>query len=228
MNATVLGLLVGAISACAQPEPLVELTFDAGLQNRGTLGSEAQFEEYVAEEGPSFTLGRAGAAVTFEASSRSGGTTTTKAGGAVVYTDPGISGLQEFTVSLWVFPISTEGPARLAYLASEWDFMMSNLMPSFKVTTGGQDHFLQPDRDAPRLDLDAWSFLAISVDAGAGTAVLYLGTETDAPTPIAKWEDVPPIDAASGRLEIGNLGGIRPFRGRIDTVRIHGAALSED
>lgn len=222
-----LPLATSCSPAAAQREPLLELHFSGSLDNTGTLGGAAQMAEYAPDEGPVYGLGRAGAGVSFANSSRSGGTTDTKAGGAVTFADPGLAGLSQFTLSCWFCSIETEGPARLLYLGSEWDLMIGGPHVSFKITSGGEDHHFRAAEGAPQIAEGQWHFVAVVADIDAGTGAMYLGVGDGPPAQVAQWDDLPVPDKSAGRLEIGNLSGIRPFKGTIDNVRMFDAALTE-
>ncbi len=211
----------------AQSEPLVELAFSGHLRNDGRLGGAAEMVEYAPDEGPAYGLGRAGAGVSFANSSRSGGTERTEAGGAVTYGSPALSGLRQLTLSAWFYPIETEGPARLLYLAGEWDLMIGGPQVSFKITSDGADHHFRMAEGAPQIAEHDWNFVAVVADIDAGTGAMYLAPGDGAPEEVARWDGLPAPDRGAGRLEIGNLAGIRPFKGLMDTVRIHDVALSE-
>ena len=221
-----IGCVVSPASAQA-PEPLLELGFGGHLRNSGTLGGEGQRIEYAPGEGPAYGLGVVAAALDVESSSRSGGRDETKAGGAVEFTDAGLAGLRQFTLSLWLKPADEGGPARLLYLPGEWDLMIGAGSVSFKLETDDGIEFFHPERDAPRAALDRWSFLALSVDLDAHTAAMYLAADSGPVAPVARWEGLPEPGRSDGALQIGNLAGIRPFRGLIDNVRIYPTALSE-
>ncbi len=226
-------LLLLLVASCSpimsqpQPEPLLELHFSGSLANQGSAGGAGELVEYVPDEGPVYGLGRAGAGLSFANSSRSGGTTDTKAGGAAIFAHEALAGLRQFTLSCWFYPIETEGPARLLYLPGEWDLMIGGPRVSFKITSGGEDHHFRTADGAPQVAEHQWHFVAVVADMNGRAGAMYLGVGDEAPVEVAQWDDLPVPDKSAGKLEIGNLAGIRPFKGTIDNVRVFSAALSE-
>ena len=224
-------LAVGALScdAAELPAPLVEFGFDGSVRNAGALGGQGEMIEYAPGEGPTYGRGIRGTAVSFENSARSGGVSLTlKAGGAVTFTDERLAGLRKWTLCLWFVPLDAAGPARLLYMPPEWDLMIGGFKLSFKVIAHEKDHFMHLTGGGPSAGEGQWNFAAISGDAETGTVRMYLGVGTERVAEVGRWESVPEADEGSGALQIGNLRGIRPFRGLIDSVRIYDVALSEE
>lgn len=220
-------LMTLALAACAEPLPLLDLPLNADLSNSGALGGEAQFMEYAPGQGPRFAPGVRGMGVSFEASSRSGGLGMDKAGGAVLFEHPELAAMRNFTISTWFLPVRAEGPARLLFSAA-WDLWFSAGKLTFKLKRQGKDHFLPMPPEAAAVPRDAWSFAAVSVDFDAAKAVMYLARPGEKPAPVATWDSPPEPDAMGARVDIGNLDGIRPFKGIMDSVRIFGEALSAE
>ncbi|MDH7570966.1 MAG: hypothetical protein QHJ73_15425, partial [Armatimonadota bacterium] len=150
-----------------------------------------------------------------------------KAGGAITFHHARLAGLRRFTLVLWFRPLSAAGPARLFWLTPEWDVLLSGNAVHFKVKSAGTDHTFSPPRGQGVVS-EGWHFLTIAADLTAGTALLYLGTPERAPAPVARWEEIPPPDPGEGAVEVGNLAGIRPFKGWVDEIRLYGRVLSEE
>ncbi|MGQ9731196.1 MAG: LamG-like jellyroll fold domain-containing protein [Candidatus Zipacnadales bacterium] len=144
-----------------------------------------------------------------------------------MFTDLQLARLRQTTVVLWFRPVDDEGPARLLYLPGEWDVIFSNSRVTLKVESGNKDYHFVMDRNASAVKLDEWTFLSIAADFGKGTGTMYMGTRVHPPVRITTWEGLPPPRGGRGELQIGNLGGIRPFRGQIDNVRVFGATLND-
>jgi hypothetical protein len=215
---------------CAQtPAPLVELHFGGSGLNSGSLRGEAVLTEYVAGEGPGFAPGVSGPAMSLERASRSGGSSLTeKSGGAAVFTDDALKGLKSVTLCLWAFPRADDGPARMMYLPGLADLMLNRGQIGLKLESGGKD-FPQPTPSgAPALPRDRWSFVAATVDAETHTAVVYLGAPDAELRLVAEHKDVPDIGPGAGFLEVGNLRGIRPFKGIVDEARLYDRTLSAE
>lgn len=218
-------------SAAAQAEerkPLVELLFGWNLRNTGTLGGEGQFVEYVPGEGPIFGPGVRGMGVSFAASSRGGGSDRTKAGGGIRLRGTGLGQLPQMTFSMWLCPIGPNAPARMIYLAPCWDLFIGNGQVALKVKHGGQDVVFQTRGGEPPLRDGGWSFIAVTMDRATGEGRCYHAIRGEELRLIASWQGIPAPDTGEGDLEIGNLEGIRPFRGYLDNVRIHDRALSQE
>lgn len=224
-SATVLILLVSTLPGQAAPAPLVEFALNGDLRNSGALGGEGERKEYVPGEGPLFAPGVRGMGISFEASSRSGGSGTDKAGGAILYEHPDLAALRNFTISAWFLPTRSEGPARLLFSAA-WDLWFSGGRLTFKLKRQGKDYFLSISPDSAPVPSDEWSFVAVSTDFDAGKSVMYVARHGESPVPVATWESPPEPDAMGARVDIGNLDGIRPFKGIMDNVRIFDTALS--
>ena len=211
----------------AQPEPLLELRFDGSSENTGALGGAAVMQEYVPGEGPVYDMGVSGTGVSFANSSRSGGRDNTQAGGAIVFTDESLGKLRRFTVSLWFRVLLPGSPARLVY-TTNWDLFLGGVRPCLKFATEDSERFLQLPGEAPSAQEREWAFLAAACDFDAGIATMYLGTPGSPPVQVARWEGLEDFRSGSGVIEVGNLAGIRPLKGVVDSVRIHGKALSHE
>lgn len=214
--------------AGALPTPLLELRFEGDARNAGALGGEGELVEYAPGEGPVFDHGIRGTAISFARASRSGGTSLTEqAGGAVVFGDEALAGLRQCTLSAWIFPLDTTGPARIIYTPREWDLMTSNLRVTLKYQVEGKDHFLHAPRDSAPMVAEQWNFIAVTVDFEAQQAAMYVAPLGAELALAGRWDDLPEMDRGDGVLQIGNLGGIRPLKGLVDNVRVFDAALSE-
>jgi len=219
--------LLPVLARADVPRSLVEMLFDGDLADSGSLGGQAERTEYAPGEGPVYSLGVRGLGFSFEASSRAGGRDTTKAGGAALLDAPDLGSLTRFTLCAWLRPTDPGGPARVLYLPRRWDLFVTGDRAYFKVTSGGKDSSFGSPAGVAALPLDEWSFLAVVVDLEAATAVMYTAVPGNPLAAVGRWDSVPLPDAATGPLQIGNLEGIRPFRGRMDNLRIFGAALAE-
>jgi len=229
MNMTLtLAALTTALSAAPdRPAPLVELLFSNDLKNTGTLAGEARFVECAPDEGPVFGPGVRGMGVSFAASSRGISRAHVQAGGAVTLDATSLGELEQMTLTLWFKPICPNIPARLLYYAPCWDLFVAHDHIGFKVRHKGKDHHAHTGRSAPTAVQDAWNFIAVTFDRRTGEAHCYhalLGRDIRV---AGKWQ-LPPFDQAEHYLEIGNLAGIRPFKGYIDSVRVFDRVLPQD
>jgi len=210
------------------PRPLIELLLANDLMNTGSLGGEARLVEYAAGQGPRFGPGRVGMGLDLTASSRGGGSDRSKAGGAALVDAPAVGQLQCFTVSVWFLPIGPNSPARLLYYGPSWDLFVAGNAIGFKTRHDRQDRpHLTPKDRSPVVE-GVWNFVAITFDGRTGQACCYHALEDAPPQLICTWSNVPKPDRGTAVLEVGNLGGIRPFRGWIDNVRVFDRALAAE
>lgn len=220
--------LIALPNAGEFPAPLIEFQFSADSRNTGTLGGEGTLTEYALGQGPVFGPGIRGTGLDLTASSRGGGTDTTKAGGGVTLKDPSLGKLGRMTLTLWCRPMGPNAPARLIQLGSRADLAISDGSLGFKVRHANSDAHFGVPRSEMELSEGRWHFLALTHDRATGEARVFHASPGSAPRPVATWSNVPPPDASSIGLEIGNLGGIRPFRGLIDSVRVYASILSPE
>jgi hypothetical protein len=206
---------------------LLELTFGGGLVNTGSLGGEATVEEYAVGEGPLPGLGIRGTGMGQMRPSRAGGPGETSAGGAVIYDHAGLNNLATVTLSLWFQPAGPNSIARLLYYSNQWDLVLTGPSLGFSVRQGGVDHRCAAPTDTAGVRDGEWNFAAVVHDRVAGKATLYQATATTPLRRVVEWTGIPLPDPGDGPLQIGNLGKIRPFHGRFDSVRVYDRALTE-
>ncbi|MBN2449975.1 MAG: LamG domain-containing protein [Lentisphaeria bacterium] len=223
----VLGAMVLAAPGAELPPPLVSLGFAGTLGNSGSLGGSGTLVEYAAGEGPVFGIGRLGLGLCQVRASRAGGPGQTPAGGAVLVDNAGLNDLPCVTLSAWFRPLGTNSIARLLYYSNQWDLYLSGRRLGFSIRNGGKDHHHLTEDILAGGDDASWQFVAVVHDRGAGTARLYYAAEDTPVRLAAEWNGFPLPDSGEGPLQIANLEGIRPFRGCLDSVRIHGVALDE-
>lgn len=213
-------LSTGMLLADEIPRPLVELLFTSNMTNTGTYGGDGQLVEWAPGEGGNLGAGLRGRGLDLTASSRGGGNELTKAGSSVIMDGKGIEKLQQMTLALWFKPSGLNSPSRLLYYAPSWDLSFSNGMIGFKTRHNRKDqgHVIMPARP---IEMDGrWNFIAITFDDIAGEARCYHGFRGSQVKHVCTWRNIPKLDRGSAILEIGNLSGIRPFKGWIDSVRI--------
>lgn len=214
--------------AADMPKPLLELHFSNDLVNSGSLGGEGKLVECAPGEGGVFAPGLRGMGMSFAASSRGGGSDRTQAGGAIRLDGKGIVGLEQMTLAVWFKPVGHNAPARLFFLNPSWDLFVSGPQIGFKVKHNKTDYFrCTPRKDVAAADR-AWNFIAVTLDRGKRVAHYYHALRDGEVRLAETWTDVPPYDIADAELEIGNLAGIRPFKGIIDCARIFDVALSQE
>jgi hypothetical protein len=227
---TLITLALFALSSLAAGEPpLVSLDFETNLVNQGSLGGEGRFQTYAPGEGPVFGLGPFGRCLDLTAAARHGGTTPKDppAGGAVLFRNTAVDALGSFTLTFWVRqnPLEQGPNARLLHKPGAWDVMAH---PS------GVSLWLGPDATKvpytltgkARLNLSStWCFFAVAVTPQKVAA--FVGSRQQ---PLVLAGEAPRHDpgaASANELTLGNLGGIRPFNGWMDRVRVFGGALDE-
>jgi hypothetical protein len=214
----------------AEDPPLLALDFETELVNAGTLGGSVWFHAYAAGEEPLFGFGPFGRCLDLTAASRHGGDTPhdPPAGGAALFRDPALNALDSFTVVLWARqnPFTAgHAPARLLHKPGAWD-----LLPN----PAGLTLMLGPDTTKVRYTFSGknhrslsseWRFFAVAVSPRAVAA--YTGGRRDPFEPLGEQPRSDTFTAAPGELALGNFGGIRPFNGWIDRVRLFRGALGE-
>ncbi len=216
------------------PPPLVALAFEGTLENKGTLGGQAEFVDYVPGEGALYDPGPFGECLDLTGAKRFGGRLEemTPTGGAVVFSGRELAGIETFTLMLWARqnPLFEGINARLAFAQYGWDWLPG---PSGTVISLGSgeakvSHSLRVafmDRgEVP--PADAWRFYAVVVDrdkvrgyVGGLTGPLFRTEEVERTGPrVADW----------GELLIGTWGGVRPFNGWLARFRAFPTALSPE
>ncbi len=222
-------VLLCAVSAqaAAAPAPLVALDFEAGAANTGTLGGEAVLREHAPGQGPFFGEGLGGFGLRLDRAARSGGPGEDRAGGSIEVAAPALDGLTSFTLAAWFQPVALDPNTRLFYKRGAWDFSTDARAFVFAVVTGGNKRHLAAGKRVA--GEGGWEFIALVLDGEAHTARVYQGdAETGILAPAGEAKEVGPPDAVPSPVEIGNLEGIRPFKGGVDRVRIYGAALGDE
>lgn len=221
-----------SLSAPAQPplpKPLIHLEFSRDFKNEGTLGGEGTAITYAPNQTPAFGPGFRGTCLSLLSSSRGGGSDQTRAGGAVRLKTPGLSKLEKITLCLWFQPVGPNAPARLLYLGHSWDVSVTGRHLGFKIKHENQDVPFSPVQQKRfSIDEHGWNFLAITIDRAKRETLFYHARPGETPSLVATWNDMPRPDSGEADLEIGNLDGIRPFRGLIDSVAIYESILNPD
>ncbi len=213
----------------AAEKPLVAFDFDDGLKNTGTLGGAGKFKVYAPGEDAGFDLGPFGRCLDLTAASRHGGAGAKEppAGGAVVFRHEALDKLDTFTITLWSrqSPLAHGSSARLLSKDGAWD-----LLPA----AGGVALALGPGTTKVSYDLngktrekleDRWRFTAVAV--GPENVRAYVGGLGQ---PLVFCTEKPRREhkaAARGDLVLGTFGGIRPFNGWLDRVRVFSGPLDE-
>ena len=222
-------LIVWQVWAAA-PQPLVSLDFETTPTNAGSLGGTVRFETYAPGEEPFYGFGPFGRCLDLTAALRHGGTTPqdASAGGAARFKDSALDGLDAFTLVLWARQNpATPGtaPARLLHKPGAWDLMPH---PAGVILILGPD----PGKTAYTLAggvrfklTEAWRCFAVAVSPH--TVAAYTGSRTAPLALAAEAARTEKSVANPGDLFLGNFGGIRPFNGWIDRVRIFRGALDE-
>ena len=229
MKLSLLTVCLAATAPWAETmKPLVDLNLNRSLQNAGTLGGVGELKEYAPGEGPAFCRGVSKWGVSFAASSRGGGSLMTQAGGGVEVPAPGLDGVTQLTLALWFQPLGENSVARLLFFSPGWDLFVSGRQVTFKTKHAGVDTGFSVQGDAKAVVEGAWNFLAVTYDVAAGTATCYHGGPDQPARVVAEWTGVPLPDMGGMVLTVGNLGGIRPFRGLVDEVRVYDQLLTAD
>jgi len=212
--------------------PLVHLTFERNLDNAGSLGGAARFEDYAAGEEAGFSLGPWGWCLDNTAASRHGGSTATDppAGSAVAVEDPALDTLGSYTITCWFrqAPGTTESVARLFCKLGLLDILPHRSGVSLGIGEGATKVIKTVPSAVPMADPGEWAFAALALDAEALKARLSVGTLRSAPQAGAEVEVPPAPPGKPGPLTIANAFNIRPFRGWMDNVRVYDRALASE
>ncbi|MBM3889885.1 MAG: LamG domain-containing protein, partial [Verrucomicrobia bacterium] len=219
-------LITIAVSAA---EPLVSFDFEGNLKNAGTLGGAAQFKTYAPGEDAGFDFGPFGRCLDLTASSRHGGAGAKQppAGAAVVFRHEALDKLDTFTITLWSrqSPLAHGSNARLLTKENSWDLLPAAGGASLALGPGaGKVSYNLTGKTREKLE-DRWRFTAVVV--GPESIRVYTGGPGQ---PLVMNAEKPRSEhkaAARGDLVLGTLGGIRPFNGWLDRVRVFGSALDE-
>lgn len=227
---TILLFLFLAWTTLANEQPLLSLDFEANLANTGTLRGNARFQSYAPGEDPLYGFGPFGRCLDLTAAARHGGTTPqdAPAGGAALFRDPALDALDAFTIVLWARqnPLTPgAAPARLLQKPGAWDLMPH---PAGLTLMLGPDATKVPYTlsGKTRRNLTAeWCFFAVAVSPQSVSA--YTGSRRTPFAFAAEAARAEKTTAKPGDLVIGNFGGIRPFNGWLDRVRVFYGALDE-
>ena len=215
--------------------PLVDLPFASSLHNAGSLGGEATITTHVPAEAAAFEDWRLGGCLDFTAASRHGGTLgvdTSPAGSSAVFKSDKLTGLEAFSIVMW----SRQEPgvegvnARLTWADRGWDLTPARRGFSVSIALSGS---MTPFFFVPRFSFrdrvgfpaaDEWRLTAFTV--GSGTVRGFEGGLHRPPALLGEQPYSGNPSSGSGTVTIGNLGGIRPFKGWIGRFRIYDRALS--
>ncbi|MBM4044588.1 MAG: LamG domain-containing protein [Planctomycetes bacterium] len=226
-------LVIMAAAEGQTPAPLVELRFDEGFVNSGTLGGPATVQVYAEGEGPYLTPGPWGDCLDLTAASRFGGTIEQKnpAGSAVLVSNPALNSppYGGFTVTLWLKAATdqTDTASRLLTKSAAWDLLYGNGRPSF-IARKGADFQGYHSGDPSVARPGVWAFFAATVDATKNVICLYSGNRDVGLGAGGSHEMAYPPSPSDSSLEIGNFLGIRPFKGCLDNVRLYDVALTPE
>ncbi len=221
-------LAVLALSSVAA-EPLVSFDFEADTANAGTLGGAAHLHSYVSGEVPRYGFGPFGRNLDLTAASRHGGVTPQDppSGGAALFCDPALDTLDSFTLVLWARrnPLEKGANARLLHKPGAWDLIPhpSGLSLALGTYATKVSYIFS---GAPGLDLaSTWCFFAVAVTPQTVSA--FVGNRQLSLVTAGEKQRSDSFTVKASDLVLGNLGGIRPFNGWLDKVRIYRGALDE-
>ena len=227
--------LPAAALAVDAASPLVDLPFAGSLRNEGSLGGEATLTAPVPAESAVFEAWRLGGCLDLTAASRHGGAAgvdTSPAGSSAVFKSDKLSGLEAFSVVVW----SRQEPgvegvnARLTWADRGWDLAPARRGFSVSIALSGS---MTPFSFVPRFSFrdragfpaaDEWRLTAFTV--ASGTVRGFEGGLHRPPTLLGEQPYSGNPSSGSGTVTIGNLGGIRPFKGWIGRFRIYDRPLS--
>lgn len=226
--AWILGIaLLSAHPVIAVEKPLVDFDFERGLQNTGALGGTGKSKVYAPGEDAGFDSGPFGRCLDLTAASRHGGSGAKEppAGSAVVFRHDALDKLDTFTITLWSRQslLAHGTSARLLSKENAWDLLPAAGGASLALGPGaGKVSYNLTGKAREKLE-DRWRFTAVVV--GPETVRAYVGGLGQ---PLVMAAEKPRTEhkaAARGDLLLGTFGGIRPFNGWLDRVRVFGAAL---
>lgn len=230
IRTTLLWLCTGSCLFAATPQPVVEFLFGNRLRNSGTLGGSGEFAPAPPGEEIHFGAGHRGLGLDTRAARRGGGGDREPAGGAVLFPGEQLPPMESLTIGVWFRPEPGNAPARLLYLSNRLDLYLGGTTIGFTVRhgEGPRDYPVRTTADQGPVVLNVWNYLAIVHDGQQHTITCYHGTDTSPLREVMVWRDIPDPAPAQGPLSIGNLDGIRPFRGLLDSVRLYAEALTAE
>ena len=222
-------LFLGNHLGAAGEAPLVYFNFDQGLQNWGTLGGAGQFKVYAPDEDAGYDAGPFGKCLDLTAASRHGGTSAkdAPAGGTVMFRSKALDSIDTFTVMVWSRQNSlVHGTtARLITKENSWEIMPHPWGMVVALGAGDGKAAYEFNGKKARNSENQWEFTAVVV--GPETLRVYVGSWGQALTLIGEKPRQGHRGTGRGDLLLGTFGGIRPFNGWLDRLRIFGQALNE-
>ena len=213
------------------PKPILQLLFEDDFANSGTAAGTATVSVYAQGEGPYLMPGPWGSCLDLSAASRLGGGADDEdpAGGAAFFTHDALDSLRDFTLAFWACGSKdAQGiNSRVFTKFGSWELLYARGSMLF---TAVRDKY-KPGYRFPRSmrgRAGQWTFVAVSVGQ-TGRKILLTWGDRDAglAEPCVHELTLAPTSRKSA-LEIGNFRGIRPFKGRVDNVRIYAEALSQE
>jgi len=211
-------------------EPLIEFLLEEGAENSGYAGGEAERVVYAPGEDLLFLPGPWGDCLDLTSASRFGGVLEERdpAGSALIFRSPALGNATDLTVCCWMQGASKppDVSSRILTQLGGWELNYSRGCPTFTVVGEGVKtgyRCSSPAVDSSR----EWMFVSCSVDAKKQRLTLrtgghFTGLEKPITVELASLPSPNP-----GELQIGNFQGIRPFKGRLDLLRIYDACLSD-
>lgn len=213
------------------PRPLLELTFNTGLANTGSADATLAAVSYAPDEGPLLQPGPWGDCLDLTAASRFGGTgyQTEPAGGALECRCPALDKAREFTLTFWMRPATDEPGlnARVLTKVGSWEVMYSRGVVSLYVTEAAGKR-TYPARHARNGAPAEWLFVGVGVDPARGRVTLVRAPLSAGKLVVTTHKLTTPLLTPSSPLQIGNLEGLRPFKGRLDSLRVYAGSLSRE
>ncbi|NOY79388.1 MAG: LamG domain-containing protein [Kiritimatiellaeota bacterium] len=223
------GLLaaVGLSPVGAASPGVLQLDFEAA----GPASARIRLVDCRPGEGPYFSPGPWGDCLDLRQASRAGGLAPEgveeAAGGVGIVPGERVPDSGDFTVACWFrrAPLSPDVNARILNRVGSWEVTDSRARLGFYVTGDkGKKVALRFGTSGAWSEGD-WRFFAVTVSRRTGKVVLFRASLRGSHSIIADATLPDGLRPGRGDLEIGNLAGIRPFRGLIDNVRIVPGAL---
>ncbi|MEW6356411.1 MAG: LamG-like jellyroll fold domain-containing protein [Planctomycetota bacterium] len=143
-----------------------------------------------------------------------------------MFSHESLNTISDFTVMFW---IKADAPAedvaaRLLTKAGAWEVMYGRGQPALLLVNGETK---TPSAFAERMaQVEGWVFVALSLNNAAKRIERYWGERgAGLVGPYTAEATLLPAESASP-LEIGNFNGIRPFKGKMDNLRIYPLGLT--
>ncbi|MEK6793370.1 MAG: LamG-like jellyroll fold domain-containing protein [Spirochaetota bacterium] len=219
--------IIFACSLHAQTKPALEFLFDGSLKNTGSFGGEGKFANTAAGEEARFGEGMMNGCL--DMCSTRGGIEdkTVPHGGAVLFPAGALAGASTVTVIAAIYPAVVDDlPRRIVTLSPLLQIYAQS--GAIVLAVGNSKNEIKFHSTGIPVAAETPAIIAVVCDAKNRNITAYQFKSRALVKTFS--ESAMPDNAVfgGGVIEIGNAGGIRAFKGYIDSVRIYASALPEN